>query len=172
MFTTVSRDYCKNDKAAVVSPDVGNVKRTRLYAEALNIPLVIIDKRRPQPNVAEVENIIGDVEGRMCLIYDDMIDTGGTIVNAATALKQNGAKRVIAFCTHPVFSGPACERLQNSCLEQIIVTDSIRHEDGTLPEKVKVLSISKMLAEAISRVHNRQSVTELFDNPPGRDLPF
>lgn len=164
------RDHIKADQAAVVSPDVGNVKRTRLYAEALHIPLVIIDKRRPKPNVAEVVNIIGDVKGRSCLIHDDMIDTGGTIVNAAEALMKAGASKVIAFCTHAVLSDPAKERLQNSCLEEVIITDTIPHADGSLPPKIKILSVARLLAEAVSRVHNRQSVSALFDSSPVEQL--
>ncbi|GAB4318341.1 MAG: ribose-phosphate pyrophosphokinase [Candidatus Sumerlaeia bacterium] len=162
--------HCQDGEAVVVSPDVGNVKRTRLYAEALHIPLVIIDKRRPKPNVAEVVNIIGDVRGRTCLIYDDMIDTGGTIVQAAEALRKAGARKVIAFCTHAVFSGPARERLQASCLEEVIVTDTIPHSEDGLPPKVKTLSVARLLAEAVTRVHNHQSVSELFDTAPAEQL--
>ncbi len=145
----------------LVSPDVGNVKRARAYANRLNARLAIIDKRRPEPNVAEVMNIIGDVSGRDVFIFDDMIDTAGTLVGAAEALKQRGVKDVYACCTHPVFSGPAIERLEKSCIKELIVTDTIPHEPKPM-DKLTVVSIAPLLAETIRRVHANESVSSLF----------
>jgi len=147
----------------VVSPDVGNVKRARNYAERLDIPLAIVDKRRPRPNESEVQSIIGDIEGRNVLIFDDMIDTAGTIVNAARALRERGALKVIGCCTHPVLSGPALDRLKNSELEQLIVTDTIPPSPGWAEARIKALSVAPLLGEAIRRIHNHESVSSLFD---------
>lgn len=144
----------------VVSPDVGNVKRARAYANRLDAPLVIIDKRRPAPNVAEVMNIIGQVDGKDVFLFDDMIDTAGTLVGAAEALRQRGVGRIFACCTHPVLSGPAKERLAASPIEEIIVTDTIPH--GKSLEKLTVVSLAPMLAEAIRRIHTNDSVSTLF----------
>lgn len=146
----------------VVSPDVGNVKRARGYASRLNSPLAIIDKRRPEPNVAEVMNIIGDVNGHDAFIFDDMIDTAGTLCGAAVALKEYGAKDIYACCTHPVFSGPAIHRLQEAPIKELIVTDSIPHPDGILGNKLKVVPIAPLLSETIKRIYSNQSVSELF----------
>lgn len=145
----------------VVSPDVGNVKRARGYANRLNTSLAIIDKRRPEPNVAEVMNIIGNVEGKDIFIFDDMIDTAGTLCGAAVALKQRGVGDIYACCTHPVLSGQAKERLANSPIKEIIVTDSIPHSDGQL-DKLTVVSVAPLLAETIRRVHSNESVSSLF----------
>jgi ribose-phosphate pyrophosphokinase len=145
----------------VVSPDVGNVKRARSYAARLNASLAIIDKRRPEPNVAEVMNIIGNVEGKDIFIFDDMIDTAGTLCGAAEALKKCGVGRILACCTHPVLSGPAKERLADSAIDEIIVTDTIPHPDGRL-QKLTVVSLAPLLAESIKRVHAHQSVSSLF----------
>ncbi len=150
--------------AVVVSPDVGNVKRARNYAEALDIPLAIVDKRRPKPNVSEVQNIIGEIEGKNVLIFDDMIDTAGTICNAATALKQRGAKKVIGCCTHPVLSGPALERLKESELERLIVTNTIPKRPEWADARIEQLSVAPLLGEAIRRIHNHESVSSLFNN--------
>jgi ribose-phosphate pyrophosphokinase len=144
----------------VVSPDVGNVKRARSYASRLNAPLAIIDKRRPEPNIAEVMNIIGNVEGKDIFIFDDMIDTAGTLCGAAQALRDRGAGDIYACCTHPVLSGPAKERLQNSCIKEIIVTDTIPHDRAF--EKLTVVSIAPLIAETIRRVHTNESVSALF----------
>ncbi len=146
----------------VVSPDVGNVKRARGYAERLDAPLVIIDKRRPSPNVSEVMNIIGDIAGRNVFIFDDMIDTAGTIVNAANALKENGARDVYACCTHPIFSGDALKIIAQSPLKEIIVTDTIPLNDKKPNDKIHVASVAPLLGEAIRRIHNHQSVSALF----------
>jgi ribose-phosphate pyrophosphokinase len=146
----------------VVSPDVGNVKRARGYAERLDAPLVIIDKRRPRPNVSEVMNIIGEIVGRNVFIFDDMIDTAGTIVNAAYALKENGARDVYACCTHPIFSGDALKIIAQSPLKEVIVTDTIPLNDKKPKDKIRVASVAYLLGEAIRRIHNRQSVSALF----------
>lgn len=144
----------------VVSPDVGNVKRARAYANRLGAPLAIIDKRRPEPNVAEVMNIIGDVDGKDVFLFDDIIDTAGTLVGAAEALRKRGVGRIFACCTHPVLSGPAKERLAASCIEEIIVTDTIPQHDSL--SKLTVVSLAPMLAEAIRRIHTNDSVSTLF----------
>jgi ribose-phosphate pyrophosphokinase len=144
----------------VVSPDVGNVKRARAYATRLDSSLAIIDKRRPEPNVAEVMNIIGNVEGKDIFIFDDMIDTAGTLVGAAEALKEKGVGDIYACCTHPVFSGPAKDRLTKSCIKELIVTDSIPHEDRF--DKLTVVSVAPLLAETVNRIHANESVSSLF----------
>lgn len=147
----------------VVSPDVGGVARARELADRLNCQLAIVDKRRPMPNVSEVMNLIGNVENKSCILYDDMIDTGGTIVQAAEALLKNGAKEVYACCSHPVFSDNAAERLQNSPLKEVIVTDTINLEQEKLIPKLTVLSVAPLFAEAISRIFEELSVSKLFD---------
>ncbi|MFC6439943.1 ribose-phosphate pyrophosphokinase [Bowmanella sp. JS7-9] len=153
------------DNPVVVSPDIGGVVRARALAKLLNdLDLAIIDKRRPQANVAQVMHIIGDVSGRDCIIVDDMIDTGGTLCKAAAALKAAGAKRVFAYATHPVFSGNAVENLKNSELDEIVVTDSIPLTDEMQKlNKVRQLTLSNMLAEAIRRVSNEESISAMFE---------
>ena len=155
----------KLDNPVVVSPDIGGVVRARAVAKLLNdTDLAIIDKRRPKTNVAQVMHIIGDVQDRDCIIVDDMIDTGGTLAKAAEALKQNGAKRVFAYATHAIFSGNAPVNIQESCIDEIIVTDSIPlNDDMQQVAKVKQLSLSKMLAEAIRRLSNEESISAMFD---------
>lgn len=160
LLTSYIRDRGIRD-FVVVSPDVGNVKRARSYASRLSSSLAIIDKRRPEPNVSEVMNIIGDVQGRNVFIFDDMIDTAGTLCGAADALQQRGVKDIYACCTHPVFSGPAKERLADSCIKELMVTDTIFHDHATLP-KMTVVSVAPLLAETIRRVCSNQSVSELF----------
>jgi ribose-phosphate pyrophosphokinase len=146
-----------------VSPDAGGVERARAYAKRLGSELAIIDKRRPSANVSEVMNIVGAVEGRDCVIVDDMIDTAGTLTNAAKALTDRGAKRVFACATHPVLSGPAIERIRDSVLEEVLVTDTIPLRDEAKGiAKFKVLSVSRLLGEAIKRIHNSDSVSSLF----------
>ena len=148
----------------VVSPDTGGLARARAFARWLDAPLGIIDKRRESKNVAQVLHIIGDVAGRDVLLPDDMIDTAGTIVNAAEAVIKNGARSVMACCTHPVFSGPAIDRIINSPLREVIATDTIplRHEAQSC-EKITALSVSGLLGEAIRRIHNDESVSSLFE---------
>ena len=147
----------------VVSPDVGGVVRARALAKRLESDLAIIDKRRPKANVAEVMNIIGDVNGRTCVIMDDMVDTAGTLAKAAQALKNEGAVKVLAYCTHPVLSGGAVERIANSALDEVVVTDSIPlREDAKNCSKIRVLSVVDLLAETILRISNEDSVSSLF----------
>ncbi|TAK68115.1 MAG: ribose-phosphate pyrophosphokinase [Betaproteobacteria bacterium] len=147
----------------VVSPDVGGVVRARALAKRLESDLAIIDKRRPKANDAEVMNIIGDVKGRTCVIMDDMVDTAGTLAKAAQALKNEGAVKVLAYCTHPVLSGGAVERIANSALDEVVVTDSIPlREDAKQCSKIRVLSVVDLLAETILRISNEDSVSSLF----------
>jgi ribose-phosphate pyrophosphokinase len=147
----------------VVSPDVGGVVRARALAKRLESDLAIIDKRRPKANDAEVMNIIGDVKGRTCVIMDDMVDTAGTLAKAAQALKSEGAVKVLAYCTHPVLSGGAVERIANSALDEVVVTDSIPlREDARKCSKIRVLSVVDLLAETILRISNEDSVSSLF----------
>lgn len=147
----------------VVSPDAGGVERARAFAKRLQANLAIIDKRREGPNQTQIMNIIGDVEGRSALLLDDMIDTAGTIVQGAQACANKGARRVWAGCTHPVLSGPALERIQSSCLEEIVVTNTIplNGKEQRCP-KLRVLSVAPLLGEAITRIHEEESVSSLF----------
>ncbi len=148
----------------VVSPDIGGVVRARAVAKQLNTDLAIIDKRRPEANQAQVMNIIGDVSGRTCLLVDDIVDTAGTLCKAAAALKQHGAKRVVAYCTHPVLSGNAIENIQDSELDTLVVTNSIPlTDDARNCKKIRQLSLAYMLAEAIRRVSNEESISAMFD---------
>jgi ribose-phosphate pyrophosphokinase len=160
-------DYLKaNDldkNIVVVSPDVGNVKRARNYAARLEAPLAIIDKRRPQANVSEVMNIIGDVKGKRCFMFDDMIDTAGTICNGAAALMERGAESVYACGSHALLSGPAIQRLRDSVIKEVIVSDSIPHKEIEPLEKLKTVSIAPLIAEAVRRIHFHLSVSALFD---------
>ena len=147
----------------VVSPDVGNVKISRGFASRLEAPLAIVDKRRPQANVCEVMHIVGDVEGRHCLMCDDLIDTGGTLCNAAQALKNAGALSISACASHAVLSGSARKKLQESLIDRVIVTDSILQENDDRLDKLQIVNVAPMIAEAIYRIHNFLSVSELFD---------
>jgi ribose-phosphate pyrophosphokinase len=147
----------------VVSPDVGGVVRARALAKHLEADLAIIDKRRPQANVAKVMNIIGEVEGRTCVLMDDLVDTAGTLCEAAAALKKEGAVKVLAYCTHAVLSGPAVERINNSQLDELVVTDTIPlSEEGVASPRIRQLSISELLAEAMRRIATEDSVSSLF----------
>lgn len=149
----------------VVSPDIGGVVRARAVAKQLNVDLAIIDKRRPSINEAQVMHIIGDVDGRTCLIVDDLVDTAGTICKAADALKEAGALGVVAYCTHPVLSGRAIENVENSSLDSLVVTDTIPlREDARNCERIRQLSMAKLLAESIRRVSNEESISAMFDN--------
>ena len=147
----------------VVSPDHGGVTRARRLADRLKTPIAIIDKRRPRPNVAEVMNIIGDIDGKTAIIIDDIIDTAGTITLAADALIEKGAKEVYACCTHPVLSGPAIERIERSNIKELVVTNTIALPEEKKIPKITQLSIAPLLSEAIIRVYERQSVSTLFD---------
>jgi ribose-phosphate pyrophosphokinase len=147
----------------VVSPDVGGVVRARALAKQLDADLAIIDKRRPKPNVAKVMNIIGEVSGRTCLIMDDMVDTANTLCEAANALKEKGAARVLAYCTHPVLSGPAIERIENSALDELVVTDTIPLSEASRNcSRIRQLSTAELLAETIRRINSEESVSSLF----------
>ncbi|MBO9597990.1 MAG: ribose-phosphate diphosphokinase [Cohnella sp.] len=159
-------DYFKNKNLhapVVVSPDHGGVVRARRLADELGASLAIIDKRRPEPNVVEVMNIIGDVSGRTAILIDDIIDTAGTIALAATALKQAGATELYACCTHPVLSGAAMDRLEASPLKEIVVTDTIPLREPCSSSKIKVLSVAPLIGEAIVRIHEQQSISRLFE---------
>lgn len=147
----------------VVSPDVGGVVRARAFAKQLETDLAIIDKRRPKANVSEVMNIIGDVKGRTCVIMDDIVDTAGTLCKAAQALKQNGAKRVLSYTTHPVLSGTAVARINESELDELVVTDTIPlSEEARKSGRIKVASIAGLMADTIRRISNDESVSSMF----------
>ncbi|MEO5573879.1 MAG: ribose-phosphate diphosphokinase [Gammaproteobacteria bacterium] len=148
----------------VVSPDVGGVVRARAVAKHLDdADLAIIDKRRPRHNEAKVMNVIGDVEGRTCVLVDDLVDTAGTLCEAARALKENGAAKVVAYCTHPVLSGPAVNNINNSVLDELVVTDTIPlREDARACPRIRQLSLAAMLAETMSRISNEESISSLY----------
>jgi ribose-phosphate pyrophosphokinase len=158
-------DIWKNnfDNLMVVSPDVGGVVRARAIAKRLDCDLGIIDKRRPKPNVAKVMHIIGDVRGRNCVLMDDLVDTANTLCEAANALKEHGAASVRAYCTHPVLSGPAVERIENSALDELVVTDTIPlREEAKRCGRIRQISIAELLAETVRRINNDESVSSLF----------
>ncbi|MGZ5597909.1 MAG: ribose-phosphate pyrophosphokinase [Usitatibacter sp.] len=147
----------------VVSPDVGGVVRARAIAKQLDSDLAIIDKRRPRPNVAKVMNIIGDVNGRTCVIMDDMVDTANTLCEAARALKEQGAVRVVAYCTHPVLSGPAVERIEASVIDELVVTDTIPLKpEAEACAKIRQISVAELFAETMRRIYEESSVSSLF----------
>ncbi|MCK7578844.1 MAG: ribose-phosphate diphosphokinase [Chromatiales bacterium] len=154
----------KHDDLMVVSPDVGGVVRARALAKRLDdADLAIIDKRRPRANEAQVMNIIGDVEGRSCVLVDDLVDTAGTLCRAAEALKDHGASKVVAYCTHPVLSGPAVDNISNSVLDELVVTNTIPlTEAARASGKIRQLSIGELLAETMRRISNEESVSSLF----------
>jgi ribose-phosphate pyrophosphokinase len=163
VFLDHLRSTFAQDTPVFVSPDAGGVERTRAYAKRMNADLAIVDKRRERANVSEVMHIVGNVKDRDCVILDDLIDTAGTITNAARALKEQGARRVTAATTHPVLSGPAVERIVDSPLEEVIVTDTIPLRDEARNcSKFTVLSVSRLLGEAIKRIHHSDSVSSLF----------
>jgi|TARA_B100000579_G_scaffold298122_1_gene248224 ribose-phosphate pyrophosphokinase len=164
LFARYIKKKFKNKKLICVSPDVGGVQRTRGLATRLKSDLAIIDKRRPKPGKSQVMNIIGNVKGKTCLIVDDIIDSGGTIVNAADALKRNGATEVHVFITHAVLSKDAAEKIKKSKVEKLIITDSIDNSHKIKNnKKIQVLSISSLMAEAIKRISNSTSVSDLFN---------
>jgi ribose-phosphate pyrophosphokinase len=156
-----NKDYDK--EIVIVSPDHGGVTRARKLAERLKAPIAIIDKRRPKPNVAEVMNIVGNIDGKIAILIDDIIDTAGTITLAANALVENGAAEVYACCTHPVLSGPAMDRIENSKIKELVITNSIKLPEEKNSEKIVNLSVAALLGEAIIRVHEEQSVSVLFE---------
>lgn len=151
------------DDIVVVAPDNGGVIRARRMASILNVPIAFIDKRRPKPNVAEVMNIIGNIEGKRAIIIDDLIDTAGTITLAANALIEKGAKEVYACCTHAVLSGPAISRIEGSMIKELVITNSIYLPEDKQIDKITTISVAPLLAEAVSRIHNEESVSTLFD---------
>jgi ribose-phosphate pyrophosphokinase len=152
-----------SDDLVVVSPDVGGVVRARAIAKRLDADLAIIDKRRPRANVSKVMNIIGDVEGKSCVMVDDMVDTAGTLCKAASALKEHGAVRVVAYCVHPVLSGPAIDNIINSELDELVVTEtSPLRKEAQECSKIRQLSVSQMLAETIRRMAQGESVSSMY----------
>ena len=157
----------KSENLVVVSPDTGGIKLARSYAKKLNAQLVVIDKRRPKQNHTEVMNIIGDVNGKDVLLVDDLIDTGGTFVSAIDALKQKGAQNIYGSVTHAVLSGQAIEKIEKSDLKKLYVTDSIPLPEGISTTKIEVRSAAVLLAEAIRRTHNHESISSLFDTDKG-----
>lgn len=167
MGVPILADYFKKREfdgdVVIVSPDHGGVTRARKMAERLKAPIAIIDKRRPRPNVAEVMNIVGNIEGKIAILIDDIIDTAGTITLAANALIENGAREVYACCTHPVLSGPAIDRIQNSKIKELVITNSIALPEEKKTDKIINLSVAPLIGEAIIRVHEEQSVSTLFD---------
>ena len=164
LFARYIKKKLKNKKLICVSPDVGGVQRTRGLATKIKADLAIIDKRRPRPGKSQVMNIIGDVKGKTCIIVDDIIDSGGTIVNAVEALKKNGATDVYVFITHAVLSGDAVRKIKNSKIKKLIITDSIDNSQKIKNNnKIEVLSISSLMAEAIKRISNSTSVSDLFN---------
>ncbi len=153
----------KHPNLVVISPDVGGVVRARALAKQLGCDLAIIDKRRPTANVSEVMHVIGEIEGRTCVIMDDMIDTAGTLVKAAEVLKDRGARSVVAYCTHPVFSGPAVDRIKNSQMDEVVITNTIALTDAAKAcPKIRQLSVAFLFAETIRRISDGESVTSLF----------
>jgi ribose-phosphate pyrophosphokinase len=154
----------KNDEnLVVVSPDIGGIKLARAYSRRLNVPLVVIDKRRPKQNKAEVMNIIGDVDGKNVLLVDDIIDTGGTFVSAIEALKKAGANEIFGAVTHPILSGDAVEKIENSSITKLYVTDSVPLKEDINTKKIIAKTASGLLSEAIRRTHNHESISSLFD---------
>ncbi len=159
----VDKGLIDQDDVVVVSPDLGSVTRARKFADRLHAPIAIIDKRRPKANVSEIMNIIGDVEGKRCILIDDMIDTAGTITNAANALKGLGAKNVYACCTHGVLSGPAFERINNSAIEELVMLNTIKLPENIDKKKFKSISVAPIFAEAIKRIYNNEPISKLFE---------
>ena len=151
------------DDVVIVSPDHGGVTRARKLAERLKVPIAIIDKRRPKPNVAEIMNIVGHIEGKTAILIDDIIDTAGTITLGAQALKDHGAREVYACCIHPVLSGPAIERIQKSVIKELVVTNTIPLPEEKRIPQITVLSVASLIGEAIIRIHEELSVSKLFD---------
>jgi len=163
VFLEYLKDKFRGEEIVIVSPDAGGVERAREYAKRLNATMAIVDKRRPRPNESEVMNIIGDVKDKIAVIIDDMIDTAGTICKAASAIMDRGAKEVYAVATHPVLSGPAVERLAQSPIKEVVVSDTIPlREEAQRLDKIKVLTVSKLLGEAIRRIHTDDSISSLF----------
>ena len=159
----INKGLIDDDEVVVVSPDLGSVTRARKFADNLHAPIAIIDKRRPKANVSEIMNIIGDIKGKKCILLDDMIDTAGTITNAANALKDLGAKNVYACCTHGVLSGPAMERINNSAIEELVMLNTIPINEKNDNSKITSLSVAPLFAEAIRRIYDDQPISKLFE---------
>lgn len=151
------------DEVVVVSPDLGSVTRARNFATRLDVPIAIVDKRRPKANVCEVMNIIGDIKDKICIIVDDMVDTAGTLCNGAKALKERGAKQVFACATHGVLSGPAIERIRDSVIDELVILDTISQPEEKKLDKIKILSVSDVFAEAIKRIYDDVSISTIFN---------
>ncbi len=150
------------DNLVVVAPDVGSLKMARAYAKRLNAGLAFVDKRRPKQNIAEVMNIIGEVDGKNILLVDDLIDTAGTLTNGAASLKERGAQNIVAACAHPILSGPAYQRLEDSPIDMLLVTDTVPLKKPS--HKIKILSVAGIFAEAIRRIHTDDTISSLFDD--------
>jgi ribose-phosphate pyrophosphokinase len=164
MARDIKLHYAKASELMIVSPDVGGVVRARALADRLNSDLAIVDKRRPRPGESEVMNIIGDVSGRRCVLFDDIVDSAGTLVNAANALKERGAAEVSAYVSHGVLSDPAMERVAKSCLTELVITDSIEQPGKvTSCAKMRSVAVAPLIGEAIRRIANEESVSKLFD---------
>jgi ribose-phosphate pyrophosphokinase len=146
----------------VVAPDIGSVKMARAYAKRLSASLAIVDKRRPRPDAVEMMNVIGEVDGKNVVIFDDIVSTGSTLVEAAKALKEAGARDIYAAATHGVLCGGAADRISESVVKELVVTDSIPHDPASLPPRIRVLSVAPLLAEAIRRIHDEESLSSLF----------
>ncbi|MBE6048721.1 MAG: ribose-phosphate diphosphokinase [Clostridium sp.] len=159
----VDKGLADQDDVVVVSPDLGSVTRARKFADKLHAPIAIIDKRRPKANVSEIMNIIGDVEGKRCILIDDMIDTAGTITNAANALRDLGATAVYACCTHGVLSGPAFDRLNSSAIEELVMLNTITLPEDADTSKISSLSVAPIFAEAIQRIYDDEPISKLFE---------
>ena len=151
------------EDVVVVSPDHGSVTRARNLAQYLNCPIAIVDKRRPEPNKSEIMNIIGNIDGKNCILIDDMIDTAGTITNAANAIRELGAKSVCAAATHPILSGPAIQRLEDSAIEEIVLLNTVPIPEEKLLPNMKLLSVAPLFAEAMIRIYTNDSISKLFD---------
>lgn len=162
----LAKYYCnlKIEDVVVVSPDIGSVSRARNFANYLNAPIAIVDKRRPKANVAEIMNVIGEIKDKNVILVDDMIDTAGTITNGGNFLKKLGAKKVYACTTHPVLSGPAINRIKDSVIEELVVLNTVPLSKEKQIDKIKILSVAPIFAEAISRIYTNDSVSKLFDN--------
>lgn len=160
------------DGIVVVSPDLGSVSRARAFAEQINAPLAIVDKRRPKANMSEIMSLIGEVKGKRAILFDDMIDTAGTVVNGATALMEKGAAEVYACCTHGVLSGPAIERIEKSLIKELVITNTIPLPAEKRIAKIKVLSVARVFAEAIERIYEDLPVSSLFTRAPTAVRPI
>ena len=159
----ISKGLIDKEDVVVVSPDLGSVTRARKFADSLHAPIAIIDKRRPKANVSEIMNIIGDIQGKRCILIDDMIDTAGTIANAANALRDLGAKNVYACCTHGVLSGPAMDRINNSAIEELVMLNTIPLREDIDTTKIRSISVAPLFAEAIKRIYDDQPISKLFE---------